>query len=81
MKRLYVRPEAQGAGVGRRLATEAIVAGTRLGYERMLLDTLPTMAAAHALYQDLGFREIEPYRFNPISGTRFFELRLVDGAG
>ncbi|MCA1612705.1 MAG: hypothetical protein LC800_00850 [Acidobacteria bacterium] len=48
----------------------------RSGYGRVLLDTLPTMSGAAALYRSLGFREVGPYRFNPIEGALFFELRL-----
>lgn len=43
---------------------------------RMCLDTLPAMAGAQRLYEILGFREIPPYRYNPIEGTRFLEIDL-----
>ena len=78
MKRLYVRPDFQGLRIGRALVEGVIAEAREIGYSRMRLDTVPSMDRARGLYRALGFREIPPYRFNPIPGTAFLELRLAD---
>jgi putative acetyltransferase len=77
MKRLYLRPQFRGKGLGRVLADRIIVEARQIGYQRMRLDTVePVMKDAVAMYGKIGFREIAAYCANPIPGALYMELRL-----
>ncbi|HET9734259.1 MAG TPA: GNAT family N-acetyltransferase [Burkholderiales bacterium] len=76
MKRLYVRPAYRGRGLGRQLAAAVIDAARETGYASLVLDTLPKMASAIALYRALAFAPRGPYSAQPTPGAIFFERRL-----
>jgi putative acetyltransferase len=77
MKRLYLRPQFRGQGLGRVLAERIIADARQIGYQHMRLDTVePVMKDAVGMYRKLGFREVAPYRPNPIAGTIYMELKL-----
>jgi ribosomal protein S18 acetylase RimI-like enzyme len=80
LKRVYVRPEARGRGIGRLLIVTLICSAQRMGYRRIRLDTIPELKPALGLYRSLGFRFIAPYRVIPTERALFMELRLREEA-
>ena len=80
MKRVYIRGEARGLNLGRRVAEHLLEKAASLGYSAVRLDTLSGMTAAQNLYRSLGFREIAPYYKNPLSNSIYMELSLTPGA-
>lgn len=77
LKRMYVKPKFRGRGIGREMLKKSKDIGRQLEYQKMRLDTLSTMHAAIALYETMGFYEIDAYRYNPIPGAKYFEVDLT----
>jgi GNAT superfamily N-acetyltransferase len=76
MKRLYVRPDARGTGLGRQLVERLLAEAREAGYEEMRLDVLEEFTEARQLYAQLGFAPADAVSFNPLPGTDFLGLRL-----
>lgn len=76
MKRMFVLEAHRKQGIAKALAYALFEAAKNHGYTHMRLDTHPHMHAAHVLYKNLGFYEIERYNQNPTPGIRFFEKVL-----
>ena len=76
MKRLYVRPQYRGLGLGRRLVEATLDHARQADFGCVLLDTLDDMEAARALYDELGFEDIPPYYYNPIAGAHYLKADL-----
>jgi ribosomal protein S18 acetylase RimI-like enzyme len=77
MKRLYVKPQARGMGLGRQLAQQIITIAQELGYSSIRLDTLDKLSDAMRLYESLGFTRTGPYYDNPLPGVFFWLLDLT----
>lgn len=76
IKRLWVRPAFRHLRLGHRLVSAVIEGAREAGYRRVVLDTLPQMEAALALYKSFGFVPIEPYYDNPLPGAVYLGLDI-----
>ena len=76
MKRLYVLPRFRGTGLGRLLVAELVRDAKSHGYRRMVLDSLPSMRSAQAVYGAVGFQPIPAYYYNPLPGVVYMALDL-----
>ena len=78
MKRLFLRENARGQGLGNQLIEKLVDDAREIGYKKMRLDTYPPkMGKAVSLYESHGFYSIEPYYHNPHEGVLFMELELL----
>ncbi|GHP14498.1 acetyltransferase CD1211 [Lentilactobacillus fungorum] len=76
MKRLYVRDAYRRLGIGQELVARILASAKALGYQAIRLDTLKSMQGALKIYRAAGFQPIAPYRFNPLKGAMYFELKF-----
>lgn len=76
MKRLFVRPEFRGYGIGHQLTEKIIEDSKEIGYKHILLDTLSSLKNSISIYKQLGFYEIEPYYHNPLENAVYMQLDL-----
>jgi len=76
VKRLYLRPQFRGRGLGRHLVEQVIARAREIGYETLYADTLPIMTDALNLYARMGFENTGAYTVDPTPGAIFLKLRL-----
>lgn len=78
MKRLYVRPQFRGRKIGHMLIRKIVEDAKEIGYEHMLLDTLPFLESAIHMYKNYGFYEIESYNDSPMDTSIYMRLDLTE---
>jgi ribosomal protein S18 acetylase RimI-like enzyme len=77
MRRLFIRSEYRGLGIGKDLVEAVIEQGRNISYTSMRLNTNRRMPEAQKLYRSLGFEDIEPYEHFEVDGMVFMELKLT----
>lgn len=76
LKRLYCRPEGRGHQLGLKLTQATITEARNHDYNEIYLDTDPGLTHANAIYEALGFKDIERYYDNPMGCSRYMALKL-----
>lgn len=77
IKRMYVRPEARGRGVGAAILAALEAEARRHGFAVVRLETGPLQPEAIGLYARAGYREIPCFgAYAGASASRCFERRL-----
>lgn len=77
VKRMYVRPAARGQGVARRLLEQLEVRARAQGCTALMLETGPTMPAALALYERLGYKYRGPFGDYPDDPLSVFMAKAL----
>jgi GNAT superfamily N-acetyltransferase len=75
LKRMWIRPDVRGTGVGSRLLSALVAQSRALGHTTLVLDTNAALTEALALYRKHGFEPVERYNDNP-DATHFLGRAL-----
>ena len=78
LKRLYVKPEFRGSGLGERLCRLILSEAEKAGYSKVLLDTLPFLHGAKHIYTKLGFKVVAPHSYSPMGNSIFMQYDIKD---
>ena len=76
MKRMYVREQFRGKHIATELVQKILADAKNIGYKNILLDTLPFLENAIAMYKSYGFVEIESYNDSPMEGLVYLKYSL-----
>jgi ribosomal protein S18 acetylase RimI-like enzyme len=80
LKRLYVKPEFRRRHIGREMLSMLIEQAKQIGYEKLLLDTLPFLESALKMYEQFGFKRTERHNNSPLDSSIYMTLDLSDQA-
>lgn len=77
IKRFYIRPKFRGQKLGSLLLEKIMTDAKEIGYENILLDTLPFLKTAIEMYKRRGFYEIERYNNSPMDSSIFMKYDIL----